>query len=65
MYSQGFLSISPISLLPWLYMTFLLNFGMSTMQRLHIRYTRQAEVITKEAPPQVDPARALANCNVP
>lgn len=39
MYSQGFLSISPISLLPWLYMTFLLNFGMSTMQRLHIRYT--------------------------
>lgn len=39
MYSQNILSISPISLLPWLYMTFLLNFGMSTMRRLHIRYT--------------------------
>lgn len=36
--SQGFPSISPMSFLTWLYMTFLPYFGVNTMRCLHIRF---------------------------
>ena len=38
LYSQSFLSISPMSFLTWLYMTFLLYFGVNTMWYLHIHF---------------------------
>ena len=36
--SQGFPSISPMSFLTWLYMTFLPYFGVNTMRCLHIHF---------------------------